>query len=167
MINRKELEKASIIVINKLFSNTVIKGLPIKMGDPDQLTLPCEFGNLTSINAIADTGVSINLMPYSFYQNLGLPRLQGIRMILRMADHSTTYPRGIIEDVLVKVGKFVFPVNFVVLYMKEDEELPIILGRPFLSIARELVDIHDSNLTLHVEDDVITFETSPKVSYEV
>ncbi|CAH1433983.1 unnamed protein product [Lactuca virosa] len=81
-------------------------------------------------------------MPYSFDQKLGLPKLQDTRMTIRMADHSTTYPRGIIE------------------------EHPIILGRPFLSTARELVDIHDSRLTLRVENDSITFEMSPKVNHE-
>ncbi|KAL7593050.1 uncharacterized protein LOC111907277 [Lactuca sativa] len=121
MINRKELEKTSVIVLNELCSSAIIKGLPIKMGDPGQLTLPCKFGNLTSNNALADSGASINLMTYSFYQKLELPKLQDTRMTTRMADHSTTYPQGIIEDLLVKVGKFVFPVDFVVLDVKEDE----------------------------------------------
>ncbi|XP_023752484.1 uncharacterized protein LOC111900829 [Lactuca sativa] len=166
MTNRKELEKASTIVLNKLCSAAIINGLPIKKGDPWQLALPCEFGNSTSINALADYGASINLMPYSFYKNLGLPRLQYTRMTIQIVDHSITYPRGIIKDLLVKVGKFIFPVDFEVLDMKEDEDLPIILGRPFLSTTRALFDIHDSKLTLHVEDEEITFEMSPKVSHE-
>nr|KAJ0208821.1 hypothetical protein LSAT_V11C400200830 [Lactuca sativa] len=105
-------------------------------------------------------------MPYSFYKNLDLPPLQKIRMTLQMADHSITHPHGIIEDLLVKVGKIIFPVDFVVLDMKEDEELPTILGRPFLSTTRALVDIYDSMLTLHVEDEEITFEMNQKVSYD-
>ncbi|XP_052621661.1 uncharacterized protein LOC128127257 [Lactuca sativa] len=163
MKNRKELEKASTVVLNELCSTTVVNGLQIKMGDPGQLNSPCEFGNSTSISALADSGLSINIMPYSFYKKLGLPRLQDTKMTLRMMDHTITNPHRIIEDLLVKVGNFVFPVYFLVLDMKEDEELPIILGRPFFSIARALVDIHDSKLTLRVEDEEITFEMSPKM----
>ena len=66
----------------------------------------------------------------------------------------------------MKVGKFVFPVDFVVLGMKEEEELHIILGRPFLSTARDLVDIHNSKLTLSVENEAITFEVSINVNHE-
>ena len=84
-----------------------------------------------------------------------------------MANHSHTYPRGTIEDLLVKLGKSIFLVYFVVLDMMEDENLPIILGRPFLSTARALVDIYDSKPTLHVEDEAITFEMDPKVSHEI
>ncbi|XP_023764584.1 uncharacterized protein LOC111913084 [Lactuca sativa] len=136
MKNRKDLEKALTIVLNELCSTTIINGLPIKMGYLGQLTLPCEFGNSTSINALADSRVSINLMPYFFYQNLSLPKLQDTRMRIRMVVHSTTYPQGVFEDLFVRVGKFVFPVDFVVLDMKEDEELPKILGRRFLNTAR-------------------------------
>lgn len=118
MINRKELEKASTIVLNELCSAMIVNGLPIKMGDPGVLTLPCGFGNSISINSLADLGESINLMSYYFYKNLGLPKLQDTRMIIRVANDSITYPRGIIEDLLVKVGKFVFPIDFVVLDMK-------------------------------------------------
>lgn len=72
-----------------------------------------------------------------------------------MTDHSITHPRGIIEDLLVKVGKFIFPTDFIVLDMKKDEYLPIILGRPFLSTTQDLIDIHELKLTLCVEDEEI------------
>ncbi|XP_023729219.1 uncharacterized protein LOC111876888 [Lactuca sativa] len=118
MTNQKELEKAFTIVLNELFSTTIIDKFPIKMGDPVRLTLPCEFGNYTSINALANSGTSINLMSYSFYKNLALPKLQNTRMTLRMVDYLITHPRGIVEDLSVKVGRFIFPVDFVVLDMK-------------------------------------------------
>lgn len=75
------------------------------MGDPVQLTLPCEFGNSTSINVLADSVANINLVPYSFYKNPTLPRLQYTNMTHRMVDHTITNPRGIIEYLLVKVQK--------------------------------------------------------------
>lgn len=69
-------------------------------------------------------------------------------MTIHIANEYVTYPRGIVEDLLVKTGKFIFPIDFVVLEMKEDGDAPIILGRPLLNTARSLVDIHESKLTL-------------------
>ena len=72
-----------------------------------------------------------------------------------MADRSLTYPRGVIKDVLVKVDKFIFPVDFVVLYMEEDRKIPLILGRPFLATKRALIDVHSGNLTLRVNNEEV------------
>ena len=74
-----------------------------------------------------------------------------------MSSRSLTYPRGVIEDVLVKVDKFIFHVNLVVLDMKEDREIPLILGRPFLATRRALIDAHSDNLTLKVNDEEVRF----------
>ncbi|KAL5555523.1 hypothetical protein UlMin_037759 [Ulmus minor] len=70
---------------------------------------------------------------------------------------SIKHPRGIIEDVLVKVDKFIFPVNFIVLDMEEDREVPLILGRPFLATGRTLIDVHQGKLILRVQDEQVTF----------
>ncbi|XP_076885654.1 uncharacterized protein LOC143535224 [Bidens hawaiensis] len=80
-------------------------------------------------HALADLGASINLMPYSLYEKLELGELTPTRMSLSLADRSVKYPRGIIENLLVKVDKFVLPVDFGVLDMEADEKVPIILGR--------------------------------------
>ena len=74
-----------------------------------------------------------------------------------MADRSLTFPIGIIEDVLVKVDKFIFSVDFVVLDIEEDREIPLILGRPFLAIGRALIDVHSGNLTLRVNNEEVRF----------
>ncbi|XP_023741564.1 uncharacterized protein LOC111889651 [Lactuca sativa] len=102
------------------------------MGDLGRLTLPCEFGNNLKTYALADSGASINLMPYSFYQKLNIEKMTATKMTIHMANFLVTHPRGIIEDILVKIGKFVFPVDFLIMDMKEDENVPIILGRPLL-----------------------------------
>lgn len=139
--NHKELEKAYNIVLNEHYSTEIMHDIPTKMRDMGSLTIPCEFGNATECNALADSGASINLMSFSFYKKLNLPYLKPTRMTIRMENRSITYPQGIVEDLLVKIGKFFFPIEFMFLDMKEDEDLPIILGRHFLSIARVLVDI--------------------------
>ena len=72
-----------------------------------------------------------------------------------MADRSIKYPRGVIEDVLVKVDKFIFPADFIVLDMDEDEKIPLILGRPFLAMGRTLIDVQQGKLVLRVEEDEV------------
>ena len=72
-------------------------------------------------------------------------------MILQLADRSIAYPRGVLEDVLVKVDKFIFPVDFVILDVEDDQQVPIILGKPFLATARALIDVHKGNLILKIK----------------
>lgn len=76
-------------------------------------------------------------------------------MTLQFADKSYKFPYGIVEDVLVKVDKFIFPVDFVVLEMEEDDDIPLILGRPFLQTGRCLIDMKDGTLTLKFFDEVV------------
>nr|GEW99626.1 hypothetical protein [Tanacetum cinerariifolium] len=90
---------------------------------------------------VADLGASIRLMPYMMYEKLGLGEPKSTRMSLELADRLIQYPRGIIENVLIKVDKFVLPIDFVILDMSEDSRVPIILGRPFLATARAMIDV--------------------------
>ncbi|GJR38135.1 reverse transcriptase domain-containing protein [Tanacetum coccineum] len=78
-------------------------------------------------------------------------------MSIQLADRSINYPIGVCENLLVKISKFIFPVDFVVLEMDEDELIPIILGRPFLATARAVIDVHEGKLSLRVESETITF----------
>ncbi|XP_023742593.1 uncharacterized protein LOC111890738 [Lactuca sativa] len=127
------------------------------MGDPGCLTLPCEFGNNLKTYALDDSGASINLMPYLFYHKMNIKKMKATKMTIHMANRSVTHPRRIIEDILVKIGKFFFPVDFVVMDMKEDVNVLIILGRPLLNTARALVDVRESELALRVGDEEETF----------
>ncbi|KAI3740492.1 hypothetical protein L2E82_30941 [Cichorium intybus] len=163
--NRKKLEEVSNVILNEQCSAAMLNKLPKKLTDPGNFTIPCQFGNLTLSHALADSGASINLMPFSFYSKLDLPEPKPTRMAIHLANKSVTYPRGIVEDLLVKVDKFVFPADFVVLDMEEDEQVPIILGRPFLNTARALVDIHESKLTLRVGSDAITFGIDQSIKH--
>ncbi|KAL7602990.1 hypothetical protein Lser_V15G15549 [Lactuca serriola] len=150
---RMKMEEASKVVLNENWSATMLNKLPKKMGDPGSLTIPCQFGNLATSYALSDSGASVNLMPYSFFKKLNLPELRPIRMAIHLANKAGTFPRGICEDLLVKVDKFVFPADFIVLDMEEDHEVPIILRRPFSNTAGAIVDIRDSKLTLRVGED--------------
>ncbi|XP_073133663.1 uncharacterized protein [Henckelia pumila] len=108
--------------------------------------------------ALCDLGASINLMPYSVFRKLSLGEPKSTRMSLQLVDRSIKYPRGIIEDVLVKVDKFIFPVDFMVLDMEEDLDMPLILGRPFLATGKALIDVQKGELLLRVGEEKISFD---------
>ena len=103
--------------------------------------------------ALVDLGASINLMPYSLFKKLGFGELKPTRMSLQLADRSVKLPRGVIEDVLVKVESFIFPIDFVILDMDADIEVPLILGRPFLATAKAIIDVADGRLVLRIGED--------------
>ncbi|XP_076915239.1 uncharacterized protein LOC143574498 [Bidens hawaiensis] len=142
LLKRKDqLGEVSSIPLSGDCSAVVLNRVPENLSDPGVFTIPCTFGCDMMSQALADLGASINLMPYSLYEKLELGKLTPTRMSLSLADHSVKYPRGIIENLLVKVDKFVFPVDFVVLDMEADERIPIILGRTFLRTAKALIDV--------------------------
>ncbi|XP_057775375.1 uncharacterized protein LOC130994344 [Salvia miltiorrhiza] len=103
--------------------------------------------------ALCDLGASTNLMPLSIFQQLAIGEVKPTSMMLQMADRSVTYPRGIVEDVLVKVGDFIFPADFVVLDIEDDKKIPLILGHSFLATGRALIDVEKGELTLRVHDE--------------
>ncbi|GJX94061.1 DNA-directed DNA polymerase [Tanacetum coccineum] len=158
LINRARLEKACTITINERCSAVLLNKLPSKEKDPGSFTIPCDNGQLHINNASADLGASISLMPYTMYEKLGLGEPKATRMSLELADRSIQYPRGIIENVLIKVDKFILPIDFVILDMPEDSRVPIILGRPFLATARAMIDVFNKKITLRVGDDEVVFD---------
>ncbi|GJS44784.1 reverse transcriptase domain-containing protein [Tanacetum coccineum] len=119
------------------------KKLPEKLGDPGQFLIPCDFPELDEGLALADLGSSINLMPLSVWKKLSLPKLTSTRITLELANRSIAIPVGVAEDVFVKVGKFYFLADFVVIDYDFDPRVPLILGRPFLRTVRALIDVHD------------------------
>nr|GEU62306.1 reverse transcriptase domain-containing protein [Tanacetum cinerariifolium] len=118
----------------------VLKKLPEKLGDPGRFLIPCDFTGLDNCLALADLGASINLMPLSIWKKLMLPTLNDTKMILELADRTISKPTGVAENVFVKVGKFYFPADFVILDFVADPRVPLILGQPFLSTAHALID---------------------------
>ncbi|GJZ96304.1 reverse transcriptase domain-containing protein [Tanacetum coccineum] len=151
--------------VNENCSAVILKKLPEKLRDPDKFLIPCDFSELVECLALADLGASINLMPLSIWKKLSLPELTPTQMILELADRSTTSPSGIAEDVFVKVGKFHFPADFVVVDYVVDPRVPLILGRPFLRTARALIDVYGEELTLRVDDEAITFKVGQTSRY--
>ncbi|GJZ41871.1 hypothetical protein Tco_0588757 [Tanacetum coccineum] len=133
--------------------------IPQKEKDPGSFTLPCFINKTCFDNALFDLGASISFMPLSTYLNLGLGELAHTRLTVELADRMVKYPKGIVENVLVGIGKFTFLVDFIILVMPEDIKVPLILGRPFLSIAHAKIDVYKRKITLRVEEKRIIFKS--------
>ena len=107
--------------------------------------------------ALYDSGDNINLMPLSMVKRLSLGELTPTAMTLQMVDRTLAHPEGILEDVLIKVGKFIFPMDFIVIDIEEDKQVPLLLGRPLLAIGAALIDVKKGELTLRVGDEAVHF----------
>ncbi|GJT78428.1 ribonuclease H-like domain, reverse transcriptase, RNA-dependent DNA polymerase [Tanacetum coccineum] len=129
--------------------------LPPKKKDPRSFTLSCYINNLCLNKALADLGSSMSVMPFSTYTNLALGELAPTKLIVELADRTMKRPKGIAENVLVGIDKFVFPVDFIALDMPEDITTSLILGRPFLSTSHAKIDVFKRKITLKVGNDKV------------
>ena len=133
--------------------NAIIQSkTPMKYKDLVSPTISVNIGGTCIEKALLDLGASVNLLPYSMYKQLGLGELKPTRITLSLADRSVKIPKGIVEDVLVKVDKFYYPVDFVVLDTEPiasgPTHVPIILGRPFLATANAIINFRNGVLQL-------------------
>ena len=131
--------------------------LPEKMQDLGSFTIPCTIRHDDMGKTLCDSGASINFMSLSVAKRLSLGELIPIAMSLQMADITLAHPEGILDDVLIKVGKFIFLVDFIVIDIEEDKQVPLILGRPFLATGAALIDVKKGELILRVGDEAVQF----------
>ncbi|GJW36538.1 reverse transcriptase domain-containing protein [Tanacetum coccineum] len=165
LMNKEKLLELAKIPLNENCSAMLLKKLPEKLGDPGKFLIPCNFPGMDVCHALADLGASINLMPLSIWKKLSLPELTPTRMTLELADRSITHPKGLAEDVYVKVGKFHFPTDFVVVDFEADPRVPLILGRSFLRTGRALIDVYGEEITLRVDNEAVTFNLNQTTRY--
>nr|GEV95254.1 reverse transcriptase domain-containing protein [Tanacetum cinerariifolium] len=163
--NKEKLFELASTPLNKNCSAVLLKKLLEKLGDPGKFLIPCKFSELEECLALADLGTSINLMPLSVWKKLSLPELTPTRITLELANQSISYPVGVAEDVFVKVGKFYFPADFVVVNYDVDPWVPLIIRRHFLMTAQALIDVHGEELTLRLNYEAITFKVRHTSSY--
>nr|GEU99548.1 reverse transcriptase domain-containing protein [Tanacetum cinerariifolium] len=154
LANKDKLFELAKVSLNENCSAMLLKKLPEKLRDLGKFLIPCDFPGMEICHALANLGASINLMPLSIWKKLSLPELTPTRMTLDLADRSITHPKGVIEDIFVKVGKFQFPTDFVVVDFEADPRVPLILGR---------VDVIDVTCEDFVQD-VLDFQYNPKSS---
>ena len=117
---KRKIAKEGIVNLTATCSAMIKRGLPENMKDPGSFTIPCTIREFEFQKALCDSGASINLMPYSVANKLSLGEITPTTVTIQMADRTLEKPEGIIEDVLVKVGNFIFPVDFIILDMEED-----------------------------------------------
>ncbi|XP_031120199.1 uncharacterized protein LOC116023344 [Ipomoea triloba] len=158
---KRRYEHNEKVFMSKTVSAVLQIDLPPKLEDPGSFIITITVGNSKKEKAMLDLGASINLMPYSVYLQLGLDRLKPTTMSLELADRSIRYPRGIVEDVLVQVDKLIMPADFVVLDMNKKcnhaQDMPILLGRPFMATAKTMIDVQNGKLTMTVLDETVEF----------
>ena len=147
---KRKLNEERVVSLSTTCNVVIQKNLPLKMQDPCNFTIPYTLGKYELGKALCDSVASINLMPLSVVKRLGLGELTLTAMTLHMTDRIMAQLEGILEDVLIKVGKFIFSVDFVVIGIEEDKQVPLLLGRPFLAIRVALIDFKKGELTLRV-----------------
>ncbi|GJT41875.1 MAK10-like protein [Tanacetum coccineum] len=124
--------------------------------------IPCNIGGLKHMNALIDQGFDVNVMPLSTYKKLTDERPVETDIILSLASHSYIYRLGIAEDVLVDVVGYVYPVDFLIMDIKEDEKRPFILGTPFLTTTKAVIKFDKGTITLKFGKSKMSFHRIPK-----
>ncbi|GKD23692.1 reverse transcriptase domain-containing protein [Tanacetum coccineum] len=157
LMNKEKFLEIAKIPLNENCSVMLLKKLPEKLGDPGKFLIPCNFPGMDICHALADLGASINLMHLSIWKKLSLPELTPTRMTLELADRSITHPKGVTEDIFVKIRTFHFPTDFVVVNFEADPRVPLILGRSFLRTSHALIDVYEGELVLRDGNEQITF----------
>nr|GEV12730.1 reverse transcriptase domain-containing protein [Tanacetum cinerariifolium] len=167
LANKDKLFELAKVLLNENCSAMLLKKILERLRDPCKFLIPYDFTGMEVCHALSDLGASINLMPLSIWKKLPLSELTPTRMTLELADRPITHPKGVAEDVFVKVGKFHFPTDFVVVDFKADPRVPLILGRSFLKTGRALIDVYREEITLIVNDESITFNLNQTMRYSL
>nr|GEV86249.1 hypothetical protein [Tanacetum cinerariifolium] len=156
--NKSKTEEEDEVRMNPRCSALLQNQLPPKEQDPGSFILLCSIERLDFNNTLADLGANISVMPFSMYKCLGMGKLKPINMVNEMSDNTKCTPKGIVKNLLVKIDKFNFPVDFVVLDMVKEFMMPIILGRPLLATAHAKVDIFRKSISLEIGNEKVIYK---------
>ncbi|XP_016185616.1 uncharacterized protein LOC107627282 [Arachis ipaensis] len=168
LINKKRSwnEKETVILTQEC-SAVIQKGLPPKLKDPGSFILPCTISNMSIDKALCDLGSSINLMLLSMTRRLSIEEVKPTWMSLQLAERSMVIPNGVVENLLVKVGNFIFPANFLILDLDEEGGDSIILGRSFLGTTRAIIDVKKGEMTLRTHNEQIILNVFKEMQHPV
>ncbi|XP_024007319.1 uncharacterized protein LOC112083521 [Eutrema salsugineum] len=157
--SKQELDDARCkALMEKLISAMIQNKIPEKLSDPGSFVLDCSIFLERFKRSLCDFCSSVKLMPYSVAVNLGMTDFKPTKISLNLADRSKRIPKGLLEDVPIKVGDCIIPTDFVVLEYGEEPKYPLILGRSFLATAGAVIDVKHDNLDLHLGDTIMTFK---------
>ncbi|CAM8945312.1 unnamed protein product [Rhodiola kirilowii] len=151
--NRRVIEESSMVALNVECSAIVQSRMPRKMQDHGSFSIPISLGKIEIDRALCDLGASISLIPYSLFEKIDVGELHLTTISLKLADRSSRIPRGVLRDVPIKVGKFFIVVDFYVLEMDDEQETPVILGRPFLNTVEAVIRCGEGSIELKIGDE--------------
>ncbi|KAK5776187.1 hypothetical protein PVK06_044146 [Gossypium arboreum] len=166
--NKQKLTGNEKVSVGENVSAVLQRKIPVKYKDRGMFAIPYKIGHLGIKKAICDLGASINVMPYSIYESLNAGFLTKTSVIIQLADRSIVHPEGVLEDVLVKVNKLIFPTDFYVIKMEEDNtagSLDLLLGRPFFSTASTKIDVRSDTLTMEFDGEIVKFNVYDAISH--
>ncbi|CAN6454687.1 unnamed protein product [Victoria cruziana] len=155
---RKSRRVPECVMLSAGTSSLLQRRLPPKLEDPGAPIIPCMLGDIHVERALLDLGASVNVLPGCFYDACQLEGLKPINMTIQMADRSVKRPRGVLEDVLIRIEDLIFPVDFIVLDMEgvdAEHQTPIILGRPFLATANACINCRTGVLEISFADEAV------------
>ncbi|XP_016199927.1 uncharacterized protein LOC107640936 [Arachis ipaensis] len=135
------------------------------MKDRGSFQIPCIIGDISIEKALCDLGASINLMSLAIMKRMRIEEAKPTRMALQLADRTFKFSHGVVEDLLVKVGEFIFLADFVVLDIEEEANTSIILGRPFLATTGAIIDVQKGELVLRLHEEKMMFNVFTAMSY--
>ncbi|XP_052114281.1 uncharacterized protein LOC127745537 [Arachis duranensis] len=164
---KRSWQEKETVILTQECSAIIQKGLPPKLKDLGSFLIPCTIGSIAIDKSLCDLGASINLMPLTMMKKMMIEELKPTRMSLQLADRSIKIPNGVVENLLVKVGNFIFPADFVVLDMDEEGNNSVILGRPFLATARTIIDVEKGEMIFRVHDEQMTINVFKAMQHPV
>ncbi|GKB07234.1 MAK10-like protein [Tanacetum coccineum] len=159
---KKKGKTYNVLPMGPVYDAILQKKITKKEDIGGNFEIPCSIGGLKHGNALVDQGSDVNVMPYSTYMKLTDERPAKTEIRLSLASHSYIYPLGIVEDILVEIAEHVYPVDFVILNIKEDEKRPFILGTPFLTTDKAVIKFDKGTITLRFGKSKISFHRIPK-----
>ncbi|GKE20417.1 MAK10-like protein [Tanacetum coccineum] len=157
LVGKKKEKEYKILHGGPAYEAILKKKITKKEDIRGNFKIPCGIGDLKHVNALIDQGSDVNVMPYSTNMRLTDERPAETDIRLSLASHSYIYPLGIAEDVLVEVAEHVFPVDFVILDIKENEKRPFLLGTPFLTTVKAIIKFNTSTITLRSGKSKVSF----------
>ncbi|XP_024981726.1 uncharacterized protein LOC112518308 [Cynara cardunculus var. scolymus] len=162
---KKKLTEYETVAFTEGCNALLTNKIPPKLKDPRSFNIPCSISGKEIGKALCDLCASINLMPLSVFNTLGIGEARSTTVTLQLANKIIAHPKGKIEDMLVQVDKFIFLVDFIILDFEADRDIPIILRRSFLATGETLVDGQKGELTMRLQDQKVTFNVFNFLKY--